>query len=175
MATTTDQLINDILKQLDFRPLSVTLLATVAHQNKWDNNRLAMEWEQLQTGVLQTEHSKNLASTIELSLASPMFQGLGPDAQALLGVVTFFPQGVDENNLDWLFPTILDRAYILDKFCILSLMYRSNRFIMMLAPLQDYISPNNPKSTPLLCMAKEHYFTRMLVGLDPNEPGFGDM
>ena len=164
--------VNGILEALDFHPLSITLLATAAYQNQWDTRRLSREWEQRQTGVLQTQHNESLAVAIELSLASPLFRELGPDARVLLGVVAFFPQGVDENNLEWLFPMISNRTHIFDRFCNLSLTHRSNGFITMLAPLRGYLSPDDPMTSPLLLATKEHYFTRMSVDIDPNMPDF---
>ena len=166
--------INSILKQLDFHPLSITLLATVARQNRWDLKELDEEWRERRTKVLEAEHSSSLAATIELSLASPLFRQLGPDARSLLEVVAFFPQGVGKKNLEWLFPTISDRANIFDKFCALSLTYRNGGFVMMLAPLRDYLSPKDPGSSSLLCAVKERYFSRMSVDLDPSDPGFGN-
>jgi tetratricopeptide (TPR) repeat protein len=165
-------IISNLLERLDFHALSITLLATTASQNVWDHDRLAKEWDAQRTQLLQTEYNESLATTIELSLTSPMFSQLGPDAHDILGVIAFFPQGVDMNNLDWLFPTIPNRQNIFDKFCALSLTYQSNGFITMLAPLQDYLCPKDPKSSPLLCTAKNHYFSRLSVDVNPGKPGY---
>jgi tetratricopeptide (TPR) repeat protein len=166
--------INDLLKRLDFHALSITLLATAASHNTWDYDRLAKEWDTQRAKVLQTHHNKSLAATIELSLASPTFRSLGPNARDLLGVVAFFPQGINENNLDWLFPTIPNRKNIFDEFCVLSLTYRSNGFVSMLAPIRDHLSPQDPQSTPLLCTTRDRYFSRLSVRVDPDQPGFGE-
>ena len=164
-------LIDGILQQLDFHPLSITLLATVAHQNKWDSNRLTKEWEKCHTSLLQTEHNRSLGAAIELSLSSPMFVGLGSHARELLGIIAFFPRGVNEDHLDWLFPTVPNVATILDKFRMLSLTYRSDGFITMLVPLRDYLRPKDPLSSPLFCAIKESYFLRLLAKSDHFSPG----
>ena len=167
-------IVRELIQQLDFHALSITLLATTAAHNMWDHNRLAKEWALHRAQVLRTDRNESLEATIELSLTSPTFRNLGSIARELLEVVAFFPQGVNENNLDWLFPTIPNRAGIFDKFCALSLTYRSNDFITMLAPLRDYLSPRDPRTSPLLCTTKDHYFSRLrLLGdLEPDQPGF---
>lgn len=166
--------IDNVLTQLGFHPLPITLLAAVANQSDWDSDQLAREWGQCQTDGLHTEYSKSLAATIGLSLASTTFKDLGPDAHGLLEVVAFLPQGVNENNLEWLFPTIPDVTTILDRFCTLSLAYRSQGFVTMLAPLRDHLRPKDPIQSLLLRATKELYLGRLSLAVDPFAPGFED-
>ena len=165
-------IVNDLLERLDFHALSITLLAATASHNVWDYNRLAKEWDTQRARVLQADYNKSLAATIKLSLISPTFGSLGPNARDLLGVVAFFPQGINEQHLDWLFPTTPNLQTTFDKFCLLSLTYRSNGFVTMLSPIRDYLIPRDPRSSPLLCATRDQYFSRLSVDVSPDKPGF---
>ena len=165
-------IISDLLRRLDFHALSIILLATTASHNMWSYDRLAREWDARRMEVLRTDYNESMAATIELSLASPTFRKLGPLARDLLGVIAFFPQGVDEKKLRWLFPTTPNRRHTLDKFCVLSLTYRSNGYVTMLAPLRNYFYPKDPASSPLLCVTKDCYISRLSVDVNPGRPSF---
>jgi len=166
-------IIDDLLRRLDFHALSITLLATTASHNMWDYDELVKEWEMHRVQVLRTDYNESLAATIELSLASPTFRILGDDARNLLAVVAFFPQGIQESKLDSFFPTVSDRRNIFNRFRVLSLTHRSgNGFITMLAPIRDYLCPQDPKSSPLLNATKDCYFSWLSVEVDPDVVGF---
>ena len=172
------KLVERLLERLDFHPLSITILATVASQKLWDYHRILTKWEKQRVKVLQTGHrSQSLAATIEGSLDSPTFKELGPQACEVLGVVAFFPQGIDEKKLYWLFPGTLDRENIIDTFCMLSLASRYKGFVTMLAPLREYPRPTDLGSHSLLWEVKERSFSRLhLVNeeLQPGMPGFDE-
>ena len=106
---------------------------------------------------------------IKLSLTSSLFrQELDSDARELLATIAFFPQGINEENIDWLFPTISNQPDVLNKLYMLSLTYRSNGFVTMLAPLRDHFRPKNPKSSLLLDATKERYFSRLSAQTHPD-------
>ena len=93
--------IEGLLEKLEHHAVSIILLATVALQNRWDDDRLVREWEKQRTGILANRHSKgdpanSLATTIDPSLGPPMFVALGGDAREVLEIVAIFPQGIDE-------------------------------------------------------------------------------
>ena len=167
-------IIDNILQGLDFHALSIALFATTASDNRWSHDRLAREWDVGHTRMLQTKHEQTLGATIESTLGSPTFHKLGPNARDLLEVVAFFPQGLYEKNLDWLFPIIPDINNIIDKFCALSLTYRSNSFITMLAQIRAHLYPQDPKSSLLLCATKDHYLARLPADLYPDGHGYGE-
>jgi len=95
-------LIDNILKQLDFHPLSVTLLATVAHQIS-GREPTGQGVEATSNGCTSDGTQQSLAAAIELFARLPMFRELGPDARGLLESSPL-PAGCRREHLDWPVP-----------------------------------------------------------------------
>jgi hypothetical protein len=53
-------IVRELIQQLDFHALSITLLATTAAHNMWDHNRLAKEWGVHRAQVLRTDRNESL-------------------------------------------------------------------------------------------------------------------
>ena len=152
--------IDSLLHQLDYHPLSINVLATVATQNRWKHPRLIQEWEKRRISLLETHHGQGLTAAIELSLKSPMFTRLGPNARDILGVIAILPQGVNEAELEWIFPTVSSIRDVVDTFLILSITHRNRGFVTILAPVREYLVTGASSHT-LFYSTRDQYLTRL--------------
>ncbi|KAG1775410.1 hypothetical protein EV702DRAFT_1199430 [Suillus placidus] len=143
--------IRDLLKELDFHPLSINILANAAQQNSWSPATLLKRWNDRHSKVLDGGKGKlqSLSDTMQLSLSSPSVQNLGEDGHRALAIIAFLPQGLNENLASKLLPSLPQVDAICDVLCMQSLVYRQDNFIKMLAPIRHYVrdSLQAPDST----------------------------
>ncbi|KAH7918925.1 TPR-like protein [Leucogyrophana mollusca] len=159
-------IIDKLLKDLDFHALSINLLANVATENQWTLDQLIIEWEKRQTDLLEVGGGKlqSLSVTIELSLASSSIKRLGKDTRHVMQVAAFLPQGINEKNLEGLFPTIPNIRPIIDVLCRLSLMYRKGEAYAMLSPIRIHILNTHQARDTLtidLTNVRNHYYSQL--------------
>ena len=102
-------------------------------------------------------------------LPPPFPKNLAPKHERFSELLFSFRRVLMGTALTDCFPTISNRSNVFDKFCVLSLAYRSDGFFH---PLQDYVCPRDPESSSLLFATKVHYIGRISVNPNPNELGF---
>ncbi|KAH7922641.1 hypothetical protein BV22DRAFT_642183 [Leucogyrophana mollusca] len=159
--------IDKVLKDLDFHALSINLLAHVATENQWTLDQLTSAWEKQQTDLLELGGGKlqSLSVTIELSLVSSSIKQLGNNARHVMQVAAFLPQGINEKNLEDLFPTIPNIRSTIDALCRLSLMYRKAKAYAMLSPIRIHISNTHQARDTLpldLTHVKDYYYAQLV-------------
>jgi hypothetical protein len=130
--------VDGLIAELDFHPLSIDLLARSVRENDWDAAALLDAWNNDQTSVLMRNYRQNLKDTLELSLRSPTIQNLGTTARDALSGLAAFPLGVEEGKLGSIFPNITGVEAAVDVLCRFSLTYRQDGFVKMLAPFRFY-------------------------------------
>ncbi|KAG1764258.1 hypothetical protein EV702DRAFT_1205072 [Suillus placidus] len=155
--------IKDLLKELDFHPLSINILANAAQQNAWSPTTLLKRWNDRHSKVLDGGKGKlqSLSDTMQLSLSSPSVQNLGEDGCRVLAIIAFLPQGFNENLASDLLPSLPQVDAICDVLCMQSLVYRQDNFLKVLAPIRHYVqdSLQAPDSTCLQEIRAFYYRT----------------
>jgi tetratricopeptide (TPR) repeat protein len=143
--------IKGLLKELDFHPLSINILANAAQQNSWSPSMLLKRWNDRHSKVLDGGKGKlqSLSGTMQLSLSSPSVQDLGEDGLRALAIIAFLPQGLNESLASDLLPSLSQIDTICDVLCMQSLVYRQDNFLKMLAPVRHYVrdsllAPDSP-------------------------------
>ncbi|KAG2126913.1 hypothetical protein DEU56DRAFT_982812 [Suillus clintonianus] len=138
--------IKGLLKELDFHPLSINILANAAQQNSWSPTTLLKRWKDRHSKVLDAGKGKlqSLSDTMELSLSSPSVLDLGVDSRHALAIIAFLPQGLNEDLASDLLPSLPQVDTICDVLCMQSLVYRQDKFIKMLAPIRHYVQDSLP-------------------------------
>ncbi|KAG2126922.1 hypothetical protein DEU56DRAFT_534411 [Suillus clintonianus] len=138
--------VKDLLKELDFHPLSINLLANTAQQNDWSPATLLKRWNNRHSAVLDPGKGKlqSLSDTMQLSLSSPSIQDLGDDGRRALAIIAFLPQGLNDDLASDLLPSLQQVDAICDVLCMQSLVYRQDKFIKMLAPIRHYMRDSLP-------------------------------
>ncbi|KAG2126939.1 hypothetical protein DEU56DRAFT_862026 [Suillus clintonianus] len=162
--------IKDLLKELDFHPLSINLLAKAAQQNSWSPATLLKRWNNRHSKVLDPGEGKlqSLSDTMQLSLTSPSIQNLGDGGRRALAIIAFFPQGLNDTLASNLLPSLPQVDMICDVLCRQSLVYRQDSFIKLLAPIRHYVRDSllPPDST---CLAEIRAFYYRTVRLCSEE------
>ncbi|KAG1724988.1 hypothetical protein EDB19DRAFT_2043364 [Suillus lakei] len=145
--------IKGLLKELDFHPLSINILANTAQQNSWSPTTLLRRWNDQHSKVLDAGKGKlqSLSDTMQLSLSSPSVQNLGENGLRALAIIAFLPQGLNEDLASDFLPSLPQIDTICDVLCTQSLVYRQDNFLKVLAPIRHYVrdSLQAPDSTCL--------------------------
>ena len=152
--------ITQLLKELEFHPLSINLLATAAQQNSWTPQILLKRWKVQPSAILDQGEGKlrSLSATMQLSLSSPSIRKLGKKGRRALAVVAYLPQGLNDNLAKDLLPSIRDITTICDVLCRHSLVYRQGTFIKMLAPIRRYVQNSSPLISTCLRDIRTFYY-----------------
>ena len=130
--------VDRLLLELDFHPLSVTLLANAVSENNWDEPMLLEAWSDGKTSILKASGHQSLEEMIESILRSPTIQELGTIAQETLEAIATFPGDVKEIHLLSNFPWVDRIGDAINALCKVSLMYRQDGFVKMFSPFRLY-------------------------------------
>ena len=161
-----DDTIRSILKDLDYHPLSINILANTAKMNRWSPTRLEQAWSEGQSRVLDSEVTdskyRNLRVSIELSLHCPILRKSQEATLMLLRTIALLPQGIHEIDLPGIALQSGNTGNLADLLCQCSLVYWVGSRLTALSPIRMFITDTHNQQLPyndkLCATLRTHYY-----------------
>lgn len=139
--------VDNLLKSADYLPLAISLLGTVA---QWEPvTSVVRRWESESTSIHQrtADRTGSLNISIQFSLDSPRLMA-APEAQEVLSILSLLPDGMQDQNIDAIFPLHKKLSRALAVLRQTSLAYdegdQAHKITRVLAPVRAYMLANHP-------------------------------
>ncbi|KAG8862286.1 hypothetical protein FRB96_001865 [Tulasnella sp. 330] len=147
-----DEALDDLLAELDYVPLAVTLMAKVGRDCMEGPKELLSRWKSEGTDIMDepgADRRSSVNMSIEFSLKSKHLKN-NPDALNLLSVISALPGGVRTELFPVLIPSIKSAAKAEASLLEASLLYSTrDKKLRVLSPIRSYMAHHHPL-TPTL-------------------------
>ena len=135
-----NEIISTILFQLEYHPLSINILANVAVMNEWTPQELLRAWEDRRSRVLEIVNDKNRSLRVSIELSIVSFKDNQSVALKVLRAIAYLPQGIRQDDLPRMFPSVTSLMSVMASIRRSSLVYRLGDRLTMLAPIRLYMT-----------------------------------
>lgn len=165
-----DPCIDPLLTAIDCVPLAVTLMANLAETDGPET--LLLRWKEEHSSLLHRtpDRRSSLDISIGISLNSPRMKAV-PEALILLSLISMLPDGIDNTQLDAIFPSIGKTRRALSALWQTSLAYNDghNR-TRVLSPIRSHMILYYQSDTPHRVSVLTYYMGLAALSSDLGGP-----
>ena len=168
--------IDELLKELDYVPLAIRLLATVG--SGLSLTYLLRQWREERTELLDSESRNGRQSSIAVSISISLSQlkiTNNPEALHLLGILSLLPDGLSSwtERISQIGPGFTRVHHLARVLLQTSLCFQQGEILKVLSPIRHYILLHNPAATRYVGDL-ERYYWNLIRGRSKTKfgPGF---
>ena len=167
--------LDELLKELDYVPLAIRLLATVG--SGLSLGYLLGQWREERTELLDSESRKDRQGSIAVSISISLSQlkiTNNPEALHLLGVLSLLPDGLSSwtERISQIGPGFTRVHHLARVLLQTSLCFLQGETLKVLSPIRHYILLHSPAATRHVSDL-EHYYWNLIRDHSRTKPGPG--
>ena len=155
------KILDELLKELDYVPLAIRLLATVG--SGLSLTYLLGQWREERTELLDSESRNDRQGSIAVYISISLSQlkiTNNPEALHLLGILSLLPDGLSSwtDRISQIGPGFTRVHHLARVLLQTSLCFQQRKTLKVLSPIRHYILLHNPAATHHIDDLERHYW-----------------